>query len=369
MPLAVLTAGVGVILFVAWHWQDLPWWLKLGLTKLLTIAMYGGAAWSVGRQRQRATELWLLGAVLASYAFFGAIVETTHWDSPRAALLLCTLTAALTAMLTGATLVTILAAATLAWWQLVAGGGAIPWEFLLVFPLIAIAAEQTRDRISATVTAVVFGAWPMFMALNTWESGPLSMMMILVAGAALEQWSHHPAARRPAFARAIVGQTIGVIGLVGALIMAMHVPSSRAPLSLFQTHAGQSPWPAIALAIGLVLIGFGPPRGAVLRPRIVAVTALVWFNAAFALRLELFGEWLWVAAFSAILLVIGAGLVREAARTRDRGTMAVGLAAIIGLVIVHFSSGEALRGSIVLLISAAVLYLAGRKTSSPEVAS
>lgn len=369
MPLAVLTAGVGVILLVAWNWQALPWWLKLGLTKILMLSLYGGAAWSVGRQRARATELWLLGAVLASFAFFGAIVDVSHWDAPREILALSALTAAVTAALTGATLVTVLAAATLGWWIVVAGGGAIPWEFLGIFPLVALAAEQSRQRVAVVLTAIVFGAWPMFMALNTWETGSLSMMMILVAGAAIEQWSHHPAARRPAFAHATTGAAIGVIGLVGALIMAMHVPTSRAPLSLFHTHAGQSPWPALTLAVAMALIGFGPFRGAALRPRIVAVTALVWFNAALALRLELFGEWLWIMAFSGVLLFMGAGMVREAAVSRDRGVMGVGLAAIIALVLVHFSSGQALRGSLVLLISAAVLYLAGRKPSSTEVAS
>ena len=366
--LAVVTAGVGVVLFVAWHWQDLPWYVKGGLTKLLTIALFLGAAWSVDRQPPRVTERWLLAAVLASYAFFGAIAEISLWDSASSIVLLCVLSAAVTAALSGSMLVTALAAATTAWWLLQAGGGPIPWPFLIVFPLIAYAAQRSHHRVLAVLTAIVFAAWAFFMALNTWEGGPLSMMMLLVAGAALEQWGRRPAERRPVFAHAATGTAVSIIGLTAALLMSVHASDSRTPISLFNTHAGQSPWPALVLAAALGLIGFGDPRNALQRPRIVSITALVWFNASLALRADLFGAWVWVGAFSALLLIIGASLVREAATTRDRTRLGLGLAAVIALVVVHFSSGKPLEGAIVLLLAGAVLYLAGR-AKSPERAA
>lgn len=380
MPLAVLTAGVGVILFVAWHWQDLPWWLKLGLTKLLTIAMYGGAAWSAGRSNGSRpmwrgassgtpTELWLLGAVLASFAFFGAIADVTAWDDVRTVGMWCALSAALTAALTGAALVTILAAATLAWWLLNAGGGLIPWEFLLIFPLVAVAAEQSRHRVAAVLSALAFGLWALIMASNTWNQPAPPMLLVVLAGAALEQWSHNAPNRRPAFARATPGGAMATGGLLMGLLMATHDTQNHT-LSLMQTTAGQSPWPALALAAGLTLIAFGHPSRAAQRPRLIALAVLVWFNAALALRVGVFGPWIWVTWFSAALLFAGASYVRDAARTKDRGQFALGLTAVIGLVLVHFSSGAALRGATVLLGSALVLYLVGRRsaaTASGEV--
>ena len=103
-------------------------------------------------------------------------------------------------------------------------------------------------------------------------------------------------------------------------------------------------------------------------PLLLATAAVGWTWASLALRADLFGAWLWVGAFSALLLLIGASLVREAATTRDRATLGLGLAAVIALVFVHFSSGKPLQGAIVLLLAGAVLYLAGRATS-PETAA
>ena len=362
-PLAVLTAGVGVVLLVAWHWQDLPVVVKLGLTSMLTVALYAGAAWSAGRRRVAATELWLLGAALGSFTLFAAMSDVYLWDDPRAVILWCAVAAAVTAAATGATLVTALAAATLGWWVIVAGGGTIPWEFLFVFPLVAVAAEQSGHRAVATLTAVAFGAWVMIMAANTWLNGVPAMLFAMLAGAAIEQWSRQPAARRPVFARATPGRAIAIGGLVATLLTAVHAnPTAAASSSLFAVQAGQSPWPALALGASLIIIAFGVSRRAATGPRVLAVVAALWLNAAAAGRVAMFGDWLWVVLFSAALLFVGASLVREAAESHDRGTFVLGLTAVLVLVLVHFSSGAALRGSSVLLLSAAVLFVVARQS-------
>lgn len=364
MPLAVLTAGVAVLLFVAWHWQDLPASAKLALTSLLTLVLYAGAWRAVGRGRATATELWLLAAPLGAFTFFGALAEVYLWNEPAHVALWCAVIAAITAAASGATLVSALAAAVLAWWLLVAGDGLIPWPFLFVFPLVAIAAEQSGHRAVATLTAIAFGLFAMITAASTWNNPLPVMLFVMAAGAALEQWSHHPASRRPAFARATPGIAMGIGGLVATLLTVVHTSttSPSASLSLYATHAGQSPWPTLALGVGLLVIAFGLRRDAALRPRIVAIVAALWFNAAAAGRVALFGQGVWVVLFSAVLLFLGASLVRESAKTNDRGTFVLGLAAVIALVIVHFSSGESLRGSLVLLVSAAVLFLVGRQS-------
>lgn len=364
IPLAVLTAGVGVVLFVAWHWQDLPAIAKLALTFALTLVLFGGAWESAGRGRSRswATELWLLGAALGSYTIFGALTDVYAWNQPQTVMLLCTVSAATIAAVTGATMVTALAAATLTWWLIVAGGGAVPWSFLAVFPLVAIAAEQSGHRAVAVLTAVAFAAFAMIAAANTWNASLPVMMFVVAAGAALEQWSRQPKARRPVFARATPGAAIAIGALTFALLTVVHETKSVRSLSIFATHAAQSPWPTIVLGIGLIVIGFGFTRDAALRPRVLAIIAALWLNAAVAGRRAPFSDVTWVVLFSAALLFLGASLVRESARTSDRGAFILGLAAVFALVLVHFSSGEPLRGSLVLLVSAAVLFVIGRKS-------
>lgn len=364
IPLAVLTAGVGIVLLVAWHWQELPAAVKLGLTSLLTIALYAGAAWSARRGNTASTEIWLLGAALGAFTLFAALADVYLWNDAQAVTLYCAIAAAVTAAATGATLVTALAAATLGWWLIVSGGGTIPWQFLLVFPLVAFAAEQSRHRAVATLTAVAFGAWVMIMAANTWNSSTSPVLFVILAGAALEQWSQQPPMRRLVFARATPASAMAVGGLAAALLGAVHTNPAAlgATASLFDTHSGQSPWPALVLGACLVIVAFGVSRQAALRPRMLAVVVALWFNAAAARRVAMFGDWLWVALFSAALLFVGASLVRESARSHDRGTFTLGLTAVIALVLIHFSSGTPLRGSSVLLVSAAVLFLVGRQS-------
>ena len=360
IPLAVLTAGVAIVLLVAWNWHALPAAVKLGLTSLLTIALYFGAAWSAGRRSRASTELWLLAAALGGFTLFAALADVYLWNDVQAVTLLCAITAAVTAAATGATLVTALAAATLGWWVIVAGGGTIPWPFLLVFPFVAFAAEQSRNRVVATLTAVSFAAWVTIMAANTWVGGAQTMVFVMLAGAAIEQWSHQPPARRLVFARATPGSAIAIAGLVVMLVSVVHANPTAPASALFATQAGQSPWPALALGACLIVIAFGVSRQAAPRPRALAVAAALWLNAVAAGRVAMFGDWPWVALFSAALLFVGASLVRESAQSHDRGTLALGLSAVLALVIVHFSSGAALQGASVLLVSAAVLFLAGR---------
>ncbi len=366
--LAVLTAGVGVVLFVAWHWQDLPRSAKVGLTSLLTIALYAGAARSVDRRSRAVTERWLLGAVLSGCALLSAIADVSLWNAPVDVALLCAIAAAVTAAATRSALVTALAAVTLGWWEVASGGGVMPWPFLLVFPLVAFAAQSARHLVLAVLTAVVFAGWAMFMALNTWHQGVMAMIMLLLGGAALEQWSRRPEARRPVFAHAPTGTAVSLIGLTAALITAVHAPDVRATLMPFTTHAAQSPWPALVLGFGLAVIGLGPFPGAGLRPRLVVACAVLWFTTSLFAHLTPSSAWLWVVLFSAVLLAIGASLVRDGAATRDRVTLGLGLAAVIALVLVHFSSGQPLMGAVVLLLSGAVLYAAAR-AKSPEAAS
>ena len=365
IPLAVLTAGFAVVLFVAWHWQDLSGAVKLSLTTLLMLVMYGGAAVSAGRSRPLTTELWLLAAPLGAYALLGAMADVYVWNDPQSVTLWCAVVAAVTAAATGATLVTALAAATLVWWLIIAGGGSIPWPFLVVFPLVAFAAEQSRHRAVATLTAIAFGTFAMIMAANTWNHSLPAMLSVVIAGAAIEQWSHQPPDRRLVFARATPGIAMAIGGLATTLLTVVHsnvaAPGAQSA-SLLATQAGQSPWPALALGIGLVVVGFGTSREAAPRPRVIAVVAALWFNAAAAGRVAMFGDWVWVSLFSAALLFAGASLVRESARSRDRGTFGLGLASVIALVLIHFSSGAALRGSVVLLVSAAVLFVIGRQS-------
>ncbi len=364
IPLAVLTAGFGVVLLVAWNWEHLTPVMKLGLTSLLTLALYAGSAWSAGRDTAAYTEAWLLGATLGSFTLFAALDDVFLWGDVVAVSLCCAAAAAITAAVTGATLVTALAACTTFWWLLVSGGSTIPWQFPLVFVLIALGAEQSRHRVVAVLVALCFATWSMIMAANIWTTTMPTALMVAAAGAALEQWSRRPAQHRLVFARATPARAVMIGGLVFALLAVVSVGASDrgAGASLFVTHAAQSPWPSLALAACLVLMGIGGIRSAVSRPGIVAFVVALWFMAAGLGRVQAFGAWPWIAGFSALLLFIGASLVREAAQTRDVGTFTLGLASVIGLVVVHFATGRGLRGAIVLLVCALVLFLVGRRS-------
>ena len=74
--------------------------------------------------------------------------------------------------------------------------------------------------------------------------------------------------------------------------------------------------------------------------------------------------WVWVTLASATLLACGATWVREASATRDRGTFSTGIAAVVVLIVAHFTTSpdgaNAWRGAAVLLVSAAVLVFVAR---------
>ena len=187
-------------------------------------------------------------------------------------------------------------------------------------------------------------------------------LSLAAAGAAIDQWSQRPTGPQPVFVRATPGRAIAIVGLVLALAGALHASGDSRWLSILVTQAGRSPGPSLVMVAGFVLIGIGNLRQATHRPRIIALVVAVWFGVSASGRMALMGDWPWIAGFSALLLYIGAGLVRESAASRDRGTFALGLIAVIGLVIAHFSSGEALRGAVVLLLCGLVLFLVGRQS-------
>lgn len=362
IPLAVLTAGVGVVLLVAWNWEDLPDAVKLGLTVVLTLVMFGGAARSAGRGRVAPTELWLLGAALAGFSVFAAIADVYRWSDVASIALWCAAAAAVTSAASGALLVTILATVTVFWWMLIAGGSGIPWQFPFVFSLVAIGAEQSRHRVLAVSTTLCFATWPFMMATNVWMGLPPVALSLAAAGAAIDQWSQRPSGRAPIFTRATPGRAIAIIGLIFALAGAVHVSDESRALSILVTQSGRSPWPSLVLVLGLVSLGFGSLHQAALRPRLIALAVAAWFVVSASGWMASVGDWPWIAGFSALLLYSGAAWVREAATSRDVGTFTLGLTAVIGLVVVHFSSGEPLRGAIVLLLCALALFLAGRQS-------
>ncbi len=375
--LAVLAAGIGAIVLVAWNWTSIPDIVKILLSAGPMLGLYAASAMAARAGRDvRAERFALLAALFAGGVLF-VTEDLVHIDPQRTnTTLLWAVVLAATAVLTPSALTAAVATLATLWWVLMAGdSGAGAWWFLAIWPMLALAVERAPNRWVASGVTFAFGFWVFFITLSIWADQPTAPgVAVVLAGCWLDSLARAPVGRRPAFARTTPALFVTMLGMV------LLLPSgSHAAMSDWHVTAG-SVWPGLALLAALALgIAANAAASGVWRSRTVAVAALAvcwviaWLALPGSLRASWWQQWLWTWAFSAAMILMGAGAVREAARTRDLAPFALGLLCVLVFVIVRVVDAQSLVVSgLMLLASAVVLWWLGRlwaRATKGEVAS
>jgi hypothetical protein len=271
---------------------------------------------------------------------------------------------AATALLTPSALTAAVGTVVIAWWVLaLADSSSTPWWFLAIWPMLALAVERAPNRWVAAGVTFAFGYWIFFVALSVWNDQPTVFgIAVVLAGCWLDTLARAPAGRRPAFARTTPALALTLLGMIFLLPSEWHRAMTDWHLTVGH------PWPAIALFAALVCgVGWNARASGAWRSRQVGLTALaalwliIWFTLPDQLRASWWQQWAWTWGFSAAVILMGAGAVREAARTRDIGQFALGLLAVLVFVIVRVADAQSLVISgLMLLVSAVVLWWLGR---------
>lgn len=357
--LAVIVAGAGASVLVAWNWTAIPSAVKIVVSAGSMLGSFAAAAIGARAGRHlRAERLALLGALLAGGVLF-VTTDLLHVDPQgTSTLLLWAAVLAATALLTPSMLATAVATVVAAWWMLmVAGAPPAPWWFLPIWAALALAMERRPNRWAAGGVTLVFGVWVFFVMLAVWTGPPTPPAIgVVLAGNWLYTLAQAPAARRPAFARATPALVITLLGLILLLPSGSH-------RAMTDWHLATDPiWPAVALLAALAAgTGVNVRQTGQWRSRPVGLTALTvlwlvaWFTLPGHLRSNAALQWTWTAVFSGAVIHLGAGAVRDASRTRDVGQLVVGLASVAIFVIVRVADARSLVVSGSMLIASAGL--------------
>jgi uncharacterized membrane protein len=364
--LAWLVAGFALILLVTWNWTSIPPGVKVTGASLVTLALYA-AAWRKSRRGANGASEWLaFGAAIACGAVAAAVAEWRHLlPSNTLPLLFWALAIAVTAFVVASPITTALGAGVLAFWALTdAGRPPPPWSFMFVFPFLAAALERRSHPYAAGVVTLALGLWVPLVGLDTWRQSVVPGAMLLAAGGALDAWAHQRDGRRPAFARATPALALVVVGLVFLGAAALH----RASLPALTTSSPQA-LQALTLFGALTMVSMWPSqaqRAAHWRPMVFGGLGVVWWvSTALAsgqTQAPLWWAWMWTILPSVALVVLTISAVRESTTTRNRGLFLVGVAAMVALVVMHFTGGDTsvVRSSVVLFAAAGVLWWVSR---------
>ncbi len=363
MWLAALAGGVGFVLLVGWNWDRIPRGLQLGAVFGATAGLFVAALVSHARGSVILTQRFVFLAAIAAAGIFVAVDDGYHAAQPDLPVL-WVVTACVTAALVPGVVMTLLAAGGTAMWLLVLGGAPPPpWMFLLLGPLLAVSVEQAPNRFSSGAVATVFVLWAWAVAIDTWADALApTMVLALLAGAALDAWAHAPEGSRPAFARATPAAFFLFLSLF--FLQPWHQMAHAHPLR----DVIASVWPTLALAGALALVAVWPAvrrRPDSLRAAALAVLGaaflVVWIVAPGAVTGPS-ARWPWLAAFGLAAVLTGASLVREAARDRDLGLFAMGILNVVSFVAARASGSEGnlWQSSLALFAGAVLLWWLGR---------
>lgn len=373
--LAWLVAGFGLILLVSWNWAAIPASLKVGGTSVVALALYG-AAWRASHRGASGQSEWLaFGGALAAGAVTAAVTELLHLSPTNTLpLLFWALAISVTALVAASPITTALGAGVLAFWAMTdTGSPPAPWAFMFVFPFLAVALERRSNAYAAGVLTLAFGVWVLLVGIDTWSESLVPGAMLLAAGGALDAWAHFPEGRRPAFARATPALALIVAGLMFLGVAALH----HSPLPAL----GGDPalvWPTMTLLVALTLVAVWPSsaqRAARWRPLAFGVLVVVWMASTWMASgrtpAPAWWAWTWIALVSVALVVLTVSAVREGTDTRNRGLTLVGVAAMIALVVMHFTGEETSfgRSALVLFVAAGVLWWVSRHAGPKGQAS
>jgi uncharacterized membrane protein len=369
VTLAILAAGTGVVVFLAWNWNAIPPLVKLGNAILAVAASYAASAVKARAGKHvHAERLAFFGALLSGGALFvGA--EMVHADPERTGILmLWAIVLASTAWLTPSALSALAGTVVLVWWMLVtAGSPPAPWAFLLIWPMLAAAVERAENRLAAGGVAIAFGIGAFFFTFAVWGDRvgamPVAAFAVaLLAGAWLDALAHTDAPRRPAFARATPALFVVLLSLVWLLPSGFHREMGD------WRDASASAWPVLALAgaLAVMTVRLSVTRaGWRWRSLTLVVISIAWLLAWFvtpaAYRASGIARWTWTVIFSAAMVWVGSLAVREASTTGDRGVLGLGVVAIVAVVVIRAADAQGgllVQAALLLALAALLAWLA-----------
>lgn len=357
--LALMVAGIGVAVLAAWNWIAIPGSVKVLLTAVPMIGLYAAAVAAARNGLRGRAE----GLAVAAAMFAGAVLFVTddllHIDPARTStLLLWSAVLAATAAQTPSAVAAGAGTVVAAWWILVtAGAPPPPWWFLAVWPALAIAVERRPNRWAAGGVALVFGFWVFFVVLDVWNDHPaVPAIAAVLAGTWLYSLSLGPPGRRPAFARTTPALALTLLGL------AFLLPSGSHRTMMDWRLAADRIWPPAALMAalaGATLWNVAHLRAWRSRAAGLTILCALWLAAWFLLPATLRSgaalQWTCTAIFSGAVIHLGAAAVRDAARARDVGQFAIGIAAVLIFVAVRVVDARSLVFSGLMLIASALL--------------
>lgn len=366
--LAILSAGVGVVVLLARNWAAIPSVVKVATATAITVAAYAAAA-ILGRRGKVAESEYaaLLAALLAGGALYAG-VEATGADPIKTHITLWWAgVLAVTAGVVPSAITAGVGTAVAVWWLLIMGGtGEMPWGFLLVWPLLALAVQRDRNSHAAGGVALAFGCWSFFAAIAAWpEKGANTpaFVVALLTGAWLDALAHSPDRRRPAFARTTPALGFTVFAMTMLLPSGSHraVPDARLETS--------NAWLMLALvaAVAASTLHMSAVRPAWRwRPVVIVVLCLAWLGTWLAPpgahEAGSVARWAWTLAFSATAVMVGSSAIREYSVSRDEGVFAVGILAVLLTIAVRAADsaqgGIAAQAGILLAAAGLLLWLA-----------
>jgi len=369
--LAVLSGGVGVALLLAWNWRAIPSVVKVATATALTAGAYGAAAFFGRRGKAAECEY---AALLAGFLAGGALVvgvEAAGADPLKVPITLWwSGVLAVTAAVVPSAVIAMVGTAAGVWWLLITGGTReVPWQFLLVWPVLAVAVQRDRNPSAAGGVAFAFGAWSFFLALAAWRQGADTPVFVttLLTGAWLDALAHSPDSRRPAFAR--VTPALAVISLAMTMLLPSesHRAVSDARLATANAWLVLAYLAIVAAATIHLSVAHGARRW---RPLLIVAACLAWLVTWLAPpgghEAGPVVRWTWTLVFSAVAVIAGSSAMREFNLSRDRGVFVAGILLIlltIGVRAADSTAGGIATQAGILLAAAALLAWLARMAS------
>lgn len=372
--LAWLVGGFGVILLVAWNWTQIPTSLKLGATIAAALGVYVAAWLAARRGAERRSEVLAFAGALALGAVAAAITERLGLSPANGLpLLFWALGIAVTALVSASPVTTALGAGVLLFWAMTeTGNPPAPWAFMFVFPFLAVAAERRMQPYAAGALTVALGMWVMLVGIDTWRASSIPGVMLLAAGSAIDVWAHMPADRRPAFARVTPALALAGAGLAFQGVAALQ--GGPAPILWGEPRVVL---PGVILLAALTFVSLWPSvaqRQSGWRPLVFGLIVVAWVASSLAAAGQApapsWWAWAWTALSSVALVLLTVSAVREGSATGNIGLSIVGVAAMVALVVMHFTGAANRfgRSALVLIAAALVLWWVSRtfrRTASP----
>ena len=373
--LAILSAGIGLVVLVARNWAAIPSAVKIAVAGSGTLAGYAAAAILARRGKPQQSEYAALFAALLAGGALYVGVEGAGADPFKTPITLWwSGVLALTAAVVPSAVIATAGTAVAVWWLLITGGSQeMPWGFLLVWPLLALAVQRDRNHLAAGGVALAFGCWSFFAGLAAWrDQGADTPVFVtaLLTGAWLDALAHAPEHRRPAFARATPALAFIAVSMTMLLPSESHraVPDAR-------LDTGNA-WLVLALAGALATSAIylsARRRAPLWRPLVVVAVCLAWLGTWLthpgAHEVSTPARWAWTLAFSATAVMVGASAIREFSSSRDRGLFAAGIVTV--LLVIAVRAADSAQGGIamqagVLLAAAGLLAWLARVGRRPE---